>query len=206
MFDYSKYMGGGAGSSGSGGGFDYSKYMGGGGDASSGGPSGGASATNFKCMGCPYYCPPECVNHTPSTPAPQCPYADLKSCIDECPSAITAVYGKCVGACVKMCPVLPTSSPTTAPTSTTSDNSGEADGGYSSYGSDNGSRLLVEVADIAIPDPPVCIFDCRMFDLIALGEVDECAITTSWWSDACMDDCSSEEVEAFKIINTALCM
>jgi hypothetical protein len=60
-------------------------------------------------------------------------------------------------------------------------------------------------AESDLVDPPLCVFDCNMFDLLTEGTVDDCAVSSDWVGTSCMDDCSSEDLEQFDSIREALC-
>jgi len=53
---------------------------------------------------------------------------------------------------------------------------------YGSYGYGSGANFL-------------CLEDCRDFNLIGTGEVDDCAVTSSWTED-CTQDCSDEDLNS----------
>jgi hypothetical protein len=55
------------------------------------------------------------------------------------------------------------------------------------------------------PVPPVCIFDCSLFDLVNTGEVDDCAVATFWLRDSCLDDCSAEDMGIVHAVQHAAC-
>jgi len=61
----------------------------------------------------------------------------------------------------------------------------------------------------ALPDPPACVMDCHLFDHIATGEVDDCAILTAWTTDStddsCMADCSLAGAAIVDDIATIFC-
>jgi hypothetical protein len=44
-----------------------------------------------------------------------------------------------------------------------------------------------------------------MFDLLAIGEVDDCAVSRSWSGDACMDDCDTADVFAMEELVALFC-
>ncbi len=81
-------------------------------------------------------------------------------------------------------------------------------GSYGSYGSDGHFGLSVDLEHIPlehIPDPPTCLFDCPLFNLISLGEVDDCDTISLWSGDVCFEDCSVDDVHIWGTITSLFC-
>jgi hypothetical protein len=124
-----------------------------------------------------------------------CGGSSCRSCVvgSSCRGDADCRTGKCSGSgvCATRAPTesptkMPTLAPTTAPTFAPT------------------SRPAVGATD-EILDPPLCVFDCNMFDRVAEGEVDDCAVTSSWLEDPCLDDCALTDLETLVDINDAFC-
>jgi len=62
----------------------------------------------------------------------------------------------------------------------------------------------VDKALAEMSDPPICLFDCNLFVLLTEGEVDDCAVSSAWVGDSCLEDCPAEDLELARSINEFL--
>jgi hypothetical protein len=67
------------------------------------------------------------------------------------------------------------------------------------------SFRAVDAAGGQVPDPPPCALDCDMFDLVTRGDVDDCAVTSAWFGDFCLEDCHPDDLRILEEINDIFC-
>jgi hypothetical protein len=76
---------------------------------------------------------------------------------------------------------------------------------YDNYAEAYSPPKYREEEDGELPDPPLCVFGCSMFDKITLGLVDDCAVSSAWLGDSCVDTCSLEDLQTLTDIVRVLC-
>jgi hypothetical protein len=74
-------------------------------------------------------------------------------------------------------------------------------------------KLIYTVAAMAVsvtanndlPDPPVCVNDCPLFDMVATGTVDDCAVLSQWSASGCLSDCGLSDHAVLAHISNQFC-
>jgi hypothetical protein len=65
--------------------------------------------------------------------------------------------------------------------------------------------VSVTAMDYDLPDPPLCVNDCPLFDFVDTGEVDDCAVLSHWSASGCLSDCRLNDHIVLAHINRQFC-